>query len=82
MMTYLEAVERTDALDFLIKYGIQFPPLTGKYLDHQALFKNWRFVETLEHEMLLANCLQPGISQHDVMEYKSYIWEPSNEKQR
>lgn len=82
MMTYLEAVERTDVLDFVIKYDVQFPTLTGSFIDYQTLFKNWRFVETLDHEMVLANCIQPGITQEDILMFKSYKWRYKSEKQR
>ncbi|WP_338501579.1 hypothetical protein VRC35_06475 [Erwinia aphidicola] len=64
MMDYKDAIEREDAMEWLLENYDDFPErvLTGpsKTISN-PMFKNWRWVLTLENEIVFGNCYQPGI---------------------
>ncbi|HEF7276276.1 TPA: hypothetical protein ACGBPZ_004572 [Yersinia enterocolitica] len=65
-MMYSDAIQYTDAMEWLLDNYQQFP---DKVLTSEAckeisnrMFKNWRWVLTLEGEVIFGNCIQPGIT--------------------
>ncbi|WP_158784750.1 hypothetical protein [Pantoea sp. BAV 3049] len=73
-MDYKDSIEWHDAMEWLQENYAEFPDrvLTGpcKTISN-LMFKNWRWVLTLENEIVFGNCYQPGITKLDFEEYKS-----------
>lgn len=72
-MNYQDAILREDAMEWLIRNYYQFPtdiaPGNGMSVNVSGrVFANWRWVRTLDGEILFANCIQPGISADDFNE--------------
>lgn len=63
-MKYEDAVLREDAFEFLIRNYSEFPGDIPFGLNRNVscqIFKDWRWVRTLQGEILFANCIQAGI---------------------
>lgn len=76
MMNYDDSLKRTDAIEWLVTHYDYFPTEIKVEVAKgigPTLFKDWRFVMTLEGELLFANCLQPGISEHDFELYHKQV---------
>lgn len=67
-MNYDDAVEYSDAMEWLIDHYDEFPrqvPGGAENLSRNVsgrMFKNWRWVMTLDMELVFANCIQQGIT--------------------
>lgn len=75
-MFYEDAVKREDAFEFLMKTYSDFPVDVPYGLNRnvsERIFKDWRWVRTLDGEIVFANCLQKCISASDFNERKSTI---------
>jgi len=66
-MDYKDAILREDAMEWLLRNYYRFPDdiAPGKSMSvnvSDVIFADWRWVRTLDGEILFANCIQPGIS--------------------
>ncbi|CNF52129.1 hypothetical protein PGS49_19800 [Yersinia intermedia] len=65
-MRYSDAIQYTDAMEWLLDNYQQFPDkvLTSEKCKEisNRMFKNWRWVLTLDGEVIFGNCIQPGIT--------------------
>lgn len=67
-MTYEDAVIREDAIEYLIRNYAKFPGDIPPGMNRNVsdrMFMNWRWVRTLEGEIVFANCIQEGIDKAD-----------------
>lgn len=68
MTRYIDAVLREDAMEWLLNNYEEFPAKVKSECApgiSKPVFGNWRWVYTPLCGILLANCLQPGISRED-----------------
>ncbi|MDG0556556.1 hypothetical protein [Klebsiella quasipneumoniae] len=75
-MFYEDAIKREDAFEFLMKAYADFPEEIPYGLNRnvsERIFKDWRWVRTLDGEIVFANCLQQCISISDFNERKFAI---------
>ncbi|MFM7945903.1 hypothetical protein [Hafnia paralvei] len=76
-MNYREAIERTDAIEYLIKHFPEFPssvPNGGPTKEISvSYFKQFRFVLTHDGEVIFGDCMVPGITADDFNEYKHSV---------
>ena len=67
-MDYSDAVEYSDAIEWLIEHYAEFPnqvPGSAENISRNVsgrMFMNWRWVMTLDMELVFANCIQQGIT--------------------
>ncbi|CDG19961.1 protein of unknown function [Xenorhabdus poinarii G6] len=59
-----EIAERTHAMEFLRDEIGHFPDYMENIYTGR-LFKSWRFIKSLENEILFANCIQPPITKRE-----------------
>lgn len=78
-MNYDDAVEYSDAMEWLIEHYDEFPnqvPGGAENLSRNVsgrMFKNWRWVLTLDLELVFANCIQQGITRQDFISRKAEV---------
>ena len=67
-------IDHCDALEYLFNNWGTFPdsiPEGGLTRDISiAYFKTWRFVRTLQGEIVFGNCISPGVTRQ---EFESYV---------
>jgi len=73
-MNYSDAIEWHDAIEWLIENYESFPAKVLAGISRNVsnpMFKNWRWILTLENEVVFGNGYQPGIVKSDFDAYKS-----------
>lgn len=79
-LSYKEAAEYTDAMEYLIKHFDEFPtrvPQGGPTPEISVAYhKSHRFVLTPDGEIVFGNCLIPGINKAEFEEYRRVVFEP------
>lgn len=74
MLTYKESVSRVEALEFLAKHYGRFPDSLptdrpSEHISHRMV-GGWRWVGSLEGDIIFADCLQPCI---EAAEFDAYV---------
>ncbi|MFT4465019.1 MAG: hypothetical protein ACMX3H_10415 [Sodalis sp. (in: enterobacteria)] len=67
--------EWSDALEWLDKNVVDFPTAIENDIKNHAsrrIFKNWRFVEALDGEIIFANGLIPCVDMNDLKKYREF----------
>jgi hypothetical protein len=62
---------RQSAINFLLKELSEWPATLIGYIGPRQ-FQNWRFVETLEGEIVFGNCIEPCITYDEMMELSGF----------
>lgn len=74
-MNYEEAIEREDAMEWLLEHYSEWPikAISGDMSRNVSnpMFLCWRWILTLKHEVVFANMYQPCISKEDFEERKA-----------
>lgn len=83
-LSYKEAAEYTDAMEYLIKHFDEFPeriPQGGPTPEISVAYhKNHRFVQTPEGEIVFGNCIIPGVNAEEFENYRKSMFEPQFER--
>lgn len=76
-MLYEDAVIRSDAVEYLLEKYTQFPSEipTGGPSRHVSdrIFQDWRWVKTIDDEVVFANCIQCCVSKEDFNKCKAEL---------
>lgn len=68
-----------DALEYLVNNWGEFPRVVPEggpcETISECYYKNWRFVLTLEGEIVFANCISPGITREEFERYRATVGE-------
>jgi len=73
-MNYNDAIQREDAMEWLLETYDEFPKRVprGPTKDiSEPMFGNWRWVLSPDGEIVFGNCYQPGILKAEFDERKS-----------
>ena len=76
-INYKYSVFREDAMEYLLKNVEQFPKeIPGKIAI--SIFQGWRWVESLEGEIIFADCISPFITAKDLQKRREGVAEMWN----